>query len=304
VVRHVYSESPAEKAGLQAGDVVTAIGKERIAGRAALVEKLAAMEPGDEVTLTIVRDGQSQTIAIKAGTLPTSIPPALPPARQPRAADANAQRSAVRRFEQKIAEYDNQALVYVHESYDASVPHGVVLHLSADGAYDADKLVALYQPLCDQHDLILVAPQSVAPAGPARRRWDPIRDIAYIGKLLEQLGETYNLDRSRVVVHGYQGGGAMGFLLATRQRDWIRGVAAVDSLPPQKPPENEPQYRLAFYLGYFKQGMTAATRERAVEVLEGMKYPVTLKAVGEESRSLAAEELAELIRWIDTLDRL
>ena len=120
-------------------------------------------------------------------------------------------------IEQKVAEYDNQAIVYVPESYDAAVPHGVVLHLAADGSYDADKLVALYQPLCDAHDLILLAPQTVAPAAAARRRWDPIRDAAYIGKLLEQLGETYKIDRTRVAVHGYQGGGAMGFLLGARQ---------------------------------------------------------------------------------------
>ena len=35
-----------------------------------------------------------------------------------------------------------------------------------------------------------------------------------------------------------------------------------------------------------------------------MKYPVTLNGLGEQPRPLNADELAELIRWIDTLDRL
>jgi poly(3-hydroxybutyrate) depolymerase len=180
-----------------------------------------------------------------------------------------------------------------------------VIHLSADGAYDADAVVASYQPLCDAHDLILLAPQTVPPAdATARRRWDPTRDVPYIGKLLEQLAETYRIDRTRVAVHGYQGGGAMGFVLAVRSRDWIRGVAAIDSLPAQRPPENEPTHRLAFYLGMPQKGTTAATRETVLELLRGMKYPVTAMQLGEESRPLNDQELSELVRWIDTLDRL
>jgi hypothetical protein len=35
-----------------------------------------------------------------------------------------------------------------------------------------------------------------------------------------------------------------------------------------------------------------------------MKYPVTVKDLGKESRNLNADELAELMRWIDTLDRI
>jgi hypothetical protein len=35
-----------------------------------------------------------------------------------------------------------------------------------------------------------------------------------------------------------------------------------------------------------------------------MKYPVTIKELGPDSRDLAPEELAELARWIDSLDRI
>jgi len=35
-----------------------------------------------------------------------------------------------------------------------------------------------------------------------------------------------------------------------------------------------------------------------------MKVPVTLKDLGEQPRYLNADELAELARWIDMLDRI
>ena len=35
-----------------------------------------------------------------------------------------------------------------------------------------------------------------------------------------------------------------------------------------------------------------------------MKIPVTVKNLGDVPRYLNAEELAELARWIDTLDRI
>jgi serine protease Do len=302
-VRYIYPNSPAEKAGLQPGDVIRSLNGDDVASRADVVEKLVTIEPGDEVVLSIERQGAAQQFMLKTGSLPEAVPPTLPPARQSR--PAAAERPAVGRFEQEVPEYDNKAVVYVPEAYDPAVGHGLVIHLSGDGSYEADDLLALYKPHCDAHDLLLLAPQTVAPAdAKARRRWDPIKDVAYIGKLLLQLGETYKLDRTRVVVHGYQGGGALSFLLAARHRDWIRAVAAIEALPARSPPENEPAHRLAFYLGLSRQGTTAATRETAVEKIRAMKYPVTLKDLGDQSRALNAEELSELIRWIDTLDRL
>jgi serine protease Do len=304
VVRYVYADSPAEKAGIKAGDVVLAIGGQKIAGRAQFIEKLAAIEPKDEVTLEISRDGKSQTVEFAAGALPENIPESLPPAHDSRPLDPNVERPPVGRFEQRVPEFDNSAIVYVPEAYDPQTPHGVVIHLSADGTYEADALVDMYKPLCDAHDLILVAPQTVEPANATTKRaWSTAKEIPYIGKLLEQLGESYKIDRSRVAAYGYQGGARLGYALAGQNRDWVRAAAMVDAIPLPKPPENDPAHRLALYLGVSKK-TTIATRDTMAEALRAMKYPVTVRQIGDEPRPLNQEELAELVRWIDTLDRL
>jgi S1-C subfamily serine protease len=62
IVGEVSEDSPASAAGLQTGDIITAIDGEPVAGARSLQEAVAAREPGDTIALTISRDGESQEI--------------------------------------------------------------------------------------------------------------------------------------------------------------------------------------------------------------------------------------------------
>lgn len=66
VVRTVTADSPAAEAGLEAGDVITAIDGEAIDGPQALIDAVSAREPGDSVTLTVARTGDDEPIEIEA----------------------------------------------------------------------------------------------------------------------------------------------------------------------------------------------------------------------------------------------
>ena len=96
----------------------------------------------------------------------------------------------------------------------------------------------------------------------------------------------------------------MAFLAAFGNRKLIGGVAAVDAPMPGKPPENEPVDRLAFYLGKVGEGSYADRVSAAVAELRAMKYPVISRDLDSATPGLSAEELTNLVRWIDTLDRL
>ena len=54
-----------ERAGLKAGDIVTKVDGNPISSNSALVATIRGYMPGDEVTLTILRDGKSQEIDVK-----------------------------------------------------------------------------------------------------------------------------------------------------------------------------------------------------------------------------------------------
>jgi putative serine protease PepD len=72
VVEQVQSGSPAAKAGLAAGDVVTAVDGESVADAASLTAAVAGRSPGERVTLSYTRDGSTHTLSVALGTRPSS----------------------------------------------------------------------------------------------------------------------------------------------------------------------------------------------------------------------------------------
>ena len=57
----VTAGSAAEAAGLEAGDVVTKIDDLQITGADSLIATVRSYRPGDQVTVTFVRNGDTQT---------------------------------------------------------------------------------------------------------------------------------------------------------------------------------------------------------------------------------------------------
>jgi S1-C subfamily serine protease len=85
LVSEVKEGSPADDAGLQAGDdtirfqglevttggdVITAVNGEKIDENADLPRIISLLDPGDEVTLDIIRDGESQQLEMTLGNRP------------------------------------------------------------------------------------------------------------------------------------------------------------------------------------------------------------------------------------------
>ena len=70
-VAGVRNGSPADKAGLKAGDVITSFGDETITSPDDLTAAVAAKQPGDKVSITYVRDGTTKTAEATLGTRPS-----------------------------------------------------------------------------------------------------------------------------------------------------------------------------------------------------------------------------------------
>ena len=61
--------SPAEGAGLKSGDIITAVNGETVKDARDLARKIAGTAPGTQVTLTVVREGKTETFKLKIGHL-------------------------------------------------------------------------------------------------------------------------------------------------------------------------------------------------------------------------------------------
>lgn len=72
LIAEVTAKSPAEKAGLQSGDVVTEIGGKKVEGTRELQFMIASMAPGTKAELKVLRDGKNQNIVVELGERPGS----------------------------------------------------------------------------------------------------------------------------------------------------------------------------------------------------------------------------------------
>jgi serine protease Do len=70
LVAEPQAGSPAEKAGIASGDVITAVDGAPVKDARALAKRIGAMAPGTSVKLTILRKGESKAVTLTLGELP------------------------------------------------------------------------------------------------------------------------------------------------------------------------------------------------------------------------------------------
>lgn len=74
LVASVEPETPAEKAGLIAGDIILEVNGQPVAGSADLRQKIGLRRPGDSVEITYLRDGKRRTEEVQLADVGGSVP--------------------------------------------------------------------------------------------------------------------------------------------------------------------------------------------------------------------------------------
>lgn len=82
LVAEPQANGPAAKAGIQAGDVITAVDGNPIRDSRELAKRIGAMAPGATVTLSVLRKGEEKTVSLTLGELPTTREARATPAEQ------------------------------------------------------------------------------------------------------------------------------------------------------------------------------------------------------------------------------
>jgi S1-C subfamily serine protease len=70
LVEDVLEDSPAAEAGLEVGDVITAVNGEAVNAATTLRERISLYDGGDEVTLSVLRGGETLDISVTLGDFP------------------------------------------------------------------------------------------------------------------------------------------------------------------------------------------------------------------------------------------
>jgi serine protease Do len=70
LIAGVQNDTPASKADLQPGDVITSVNGQTVKNPRDLAVDVAAIQPGDEAKLQVLHNGQSKAVSVKVGQLP------------------------------------------------------------------------------------------------------------------------------------------------------------------------------------------------------------------------------------------
>ncbi len=298
-IRYLIPNGPAATAGLQGGDRITGLNDLKIADTDALREAVIGFDPGAEVTVRFNRKGASKKLTIKLARQSTTVPDILPTA-HPDLKAGEGGLPAVGMIDIQIPEAANKCLAYVPENYNPTTQYALVVWLAAPGSFDKDALQKRWKPICDQNNVILLAPQ---PANP--RRWTSL-EIEFIRKTMDDVVSHYAIDPARVVVHGYLAGAAMAYHVAFGNRELCRAVAPVGAPLPMRigVPMTDPVLPMSIYSCSSPSSKAAEQIEAGQKQLTKRAFPVIVVKIPDPERYLNAKELAEMFRWIDTLDRI
>ena len=297
VIRWVYPGGPAAEAGLLPGDRLLQLNESDVEGADQLRNSVSSLDIEDEAQLKYIRNGSEANTIARLSPLPEAIPTNLPPAKSP-AGEAPAAQTGL--IEIKIPEEAGNCFAYVPENYDARKSYGLLVYLPPAGEVKAETIRDEWKAICESQDLILLLPEPATPT-----RWEP-SDEVFIRKTIDESIKLFSIGENRVVVHGYQGGGAMAYLTGFKHRDLVRGIVAVDAGVPLRigTPEIDPINRLAILTAASEGSKLYSRINGNVEQLREIGFPVTVLELGSEPRPLAAADRIEIARWIDALDRI
>lgn len=140
--------------------------------------------------------------------------------------------------------YDRSYLLYVPKRRPARAPLLILMHGSRQTAEGLRRATGYeFERLAEEHGFVAVYPDAyrrrwndcrAAGRSPARRR--DVNDVAFLLALIRELQERANIDRRRVFMAGYSGGGQLAFRVALEHPDQVAGIAAFSANLPT--PEN------------------------------------------------------------------
>lgn len=332
-VRHVFPKSPAEQAGLKAGDRIVKYGNDKAdtaftgdtSGRSQFLNWLNGQAPGTDIKLEVTRKegGKSDTLSATLTTLPGAIPnqdwaipdnlpelasfkkaldplESLNPNIKPPKVDPDAKKVEPGLVKRTTPDGEHKFWVYIHDKYDPNVAHSLVVWLHPPGRNkdkDVEDFTDTWDAYCQQHNIILLGANSDNDSG-----WIPSESDAVVAAIRDTLGR-YTIDRQRVIAHGMGVGGQMALHLGFNQRDLIRGVVTTGAVVTQmKDSPNSP--RLSFFLaGGALDPILKSIAESRNKLVE-KKYSAVFREMPERGREyFETPQLREVVRWIEALDK-
>jgi serine protease Do len=134
VVAEVESGAPADQAGIRPEDVIVAVNDIPVNTSSELTSRLARYQPGERVTLSVVRNGRTLQVPVRLGEFETA---------QPRAQPTAARETAQQRLGFAVADLTAQAArsLGIEQDIQGVVVTGVIAHGPAAGILQREDVI-------------------------------------------------------------------------------------------------------------------------------------------------------------------
>ncbi|WP_437192193.1 PDZ domain-containing protein [Planctomicrobium sp. SH527] len=296
-VRAVMPGSPAEKAGIQSGDLIELAANDVVATTKQLAERVYRLQPGENLPVRVSRNGMPQTLSATLIQRPSDPPESLnaEEIRQPESTGE----AKVGRFNDQLPNDGLGYWAYVPENYRPDYQWGILVWLHPTGDVSEAETLKAWSTACRERGVILVGPRAGDVSGWSEEHLESIKMI------VDRMKATYQIDPARVVVMGRDSSGIFASQVAFKYRDLFRGLILQNAALRIRPPDADPESPLEFA---FVSSPQHPQHKRVVQSFQAVKqlnlpaYFIEQKAA--EGEAIPADVISSLAIWLDVLDRI
>ncbi|WP_437227620.1 PDZ domain-containing protein [Planctomicrobium sp. SH661] len=296
-IRTVVPGSPADSAGLKAGDLIEKINDDAVASIAELTREVRRNEPGKEITVLVRRGEQQLPVKAKLVPFPDEPPKSLeriviPSPETPPGVETG-------RFNHRLPQEGLAFWAYVPENYRADTAWGLLVWLHPPGDSQEAETLQAWSAVCRERGIILAGPRAGDVSG-----WSADQE-AQVKDMIEWIREKYRIDPARIVAMGQENSGPFASRLAFKYRDLFRGLILLSAPLRSPPPDSDPDYPFQLVCVCAASNPTFKMVKATVEAMRKRNFPSWLieRSKGDEG-TFPAEVVSQLAIWLDSLDRI
>lgn len=285
-IASVIDDSPAQKAGLATGDKIVAINGNAVQSLPDLLHEIVGLEVGTEISIGLIRHGNEQTAKLNLAEMTGNVIEAAP--QRPEELSTPAFDTAV-----KIPEFANQAHCYL-PAHAPNEKLGLMVWVPEAGLVDHSKIWQQWMTHCETYGLGLLVPQSID-----RKRWSP-SESEFIAAAIQDVRSRLPIDGNRIAVGGTETGGFMAALMASQNRELVRGLAVIDADLPlaASTMSTDPNNPLHIFLATGNENPNIKKLDLAADQFRKNHFPVHRQL--DLSQPLWQRQLSQ---WLFAIDR-
>lgn len=285
-IRYVVAESPADKAGIGVGDIITGINDDPVIDRESLAQALMQLSIDEDIRVRVENSNGNEKI-VRLRTVAQTCEPIQ------RLDESNkAVESTV--MELIVPEFKNKCFAILPKR--ASRPPAVLVWIPEPGPVDQATFVNAWSQHCRRFNVAVLVPQSADDS-----KWNPT-EAEFIGKSLNLLGNQVDFDPWQVAIGGKGSGGAMAALTCFDARETYSGLIVLDAQLPSALPnlQSSAINPLSIFIATSTTFQGQLELESAIKLFRDAKLPVFVRG---EGNTIVADWVGEFLGWVDTLDR-